>query len=423
MSLRAFPPGARKGNRFWLLRGTVDGGEPGKRYEVPTRLFADSPARQLSLAVQEAERDIRERTAHRRIPRPGEAVSFSAALRLYVAWRDPSLADLGRLANENPPKLRTVDAKGNRIDFVEFHPAYHAMMASFGDFIGRLDKYGNGAKAYSAIGHRIIDDLVTGSFLGMAGDWARLVMNETFHRAEMQHVWNPFDPSIGLSPSQGLVGQMFNVVKKLVQQGFLSPEDMNRAAAQMVSSFREAKNIGYATPGLGPNLWGYSEAKGYQDRNFARSKIDEFFSANPGLDHRDLSGHSEARNSRMGGFEKPIWDALVAGDGARAKSLFNNLVQGTGLKRAEALKDLRASMRFQAPIPLNQTDLKLFGGKWGQANLSDGEMQRMHDSQTKFINTAHSAGLLKPGETKKMQLGYSAKGKKFAPPIILQDLP
>jgi putative acyl-CoA dehydrogenase len=37
--------------------------------------------------------------------------------------------DLGRVANEVPPKLRTVDGKGNRIDFVEFHPAYHALMA------------------------------------------------------------------------------------------------------------------------------------------------------------------------------------------------------------------------------------------------------------------------------------------------------
>ncbi|SJZ88612.1 putative acyl-CoA dehydrogenase [Enhydrobacter aerosaccus] len=37
--------------------------------------------------------------------------------------------DLGRVANENPPKLRTMDGKGNRIDFVEFHPAYHALMA------------------------------------------------------------------------------------------------------------------------------------------------------------------------------------------------------------------------------------------------------------------------------------------------------
>lgn len=36
--------------------------------------------------------------------------------------------ELGRLANENPPRLRAVDAKGDRLDRVEFHPAYHALM-------------------------------------------------------------------------------------------------------------------------------------------------------------------------------------------------------------------------------------------------------------------------------------------------------
>ncbi|TMJ32205.1 MAG: DNA alkylation response protein, partial [Alphaproteobacteria bacterium] len=36
--------------------------------------------------------------------------------------------DLGRVANENPPKLKTMDGRGNRTDFVEFHPAYHALM-------------------------------------------------------------------------------------------------------------------------------------------------------------------------------------------------------------------------------------------------------------------------------------------------------
>ncbi|HEX9328456.1 MAG TPA: acyl-CoA dehydrogenase family protein [Reyranella sp.] len=36
--------------------------------------------------------------------------------------------DLGRVANENPPKLHVMDGKGNRLDLVEFHPAYHAMM-------------------------------------------------------------------------------------------------------------------------------------------------------------------------------------------------------------------------------------------------------------------------------------------------------
>jgi putative acyl-CoA dehydrogenase len=37
--------------------------------------------------------------------------------------------DNGRLANENPPKLRTHDRYGHRVDEVEFHPAWHDLMA------------------------------------------------------------------------------------------------------------------------------------------------------------------------------------------------------------------------------------------------------------------------------------------------------
>ncbi|MCG7394013.1 isovaleryl-CoA dehydrogenase [Microvirga sp. ACRRW] len=50
------------------------------------------------------------------------------------AWGSAERLDLGRLANENPPKLRTHDPRGYRIDAVEFHPAYHALMhASMAD--------------------------------------------------------------------------------------------------------------------------------------------------------------------------------------------------------------------------------------------------------------------------------------------------
>ena len=39
------------------------------------------------------------------------------------------MAARGRLANENTPKLRTFDSRGQRRDEVEFHPAYHEVMA------------------------------------------------------------------------------------------------------------------------------------------------------------------------------------------------------------------------------------------------------------------------------------------------------
>ncbi len=38
--------------------------------------------------------------------------------------------ELGRLANENPPKLRTHDRYGNRVDEVEFHPAWHELLGA-----------------------------------------------------------------------------------------------------------------------------------------------------------------------------------------------------------------------------------------------------------------------------------------------------
>ena len=37
--------------------------------------------------------------------------------------------DWGRMANENPPRLRTHDRFGHRIDEVEFHPAWHELMS------------------------------------------------------------------------------------------------------------------------------------------------------------------------------------------------------------------------------------------------------------------------------------------------------
>src|SRR6266849_1688520 len=40
----------------------------------------------------------------------------------------PQVQEQGRLANENPPKLRTHDRFGHRVDEVEFHPAWHELM-------------------------------------------------------------------------------------------------------------------------------------------------------------------------------------------------------------------------------------------------------------------------------------------------------
>jgi putative acyl-CoA dehydrogenase len=44
-------------------------------------------------------------------------------------WGSAAMAARGRVANENTPKLRIFDPRGVRRDEVEFHPAYHELMA------------------------------------------------------------------------------------------------------------------------------------------------------------------------------------------------------------------------------------------------------------------------------------------------------
>jgi putative acyl-CoA dehydrogenase len=56
----------------------------------------------------------------------GEAAALAAFGR---HWGSATMFDQARLANENPPKLRAFDAQGRRLDSVEFHPAYHRLMA------------------------------------------------------------------------------------------------------------------------------------------------------------------------------------------------------------------------------------------------------------------------------------------------------
>ena len=73
-------------------------------------------------------------------PIAGDTALADACVRHADAAALGSLGDLGRLAgseqaqewgrlaNENPPKLRTHDRYGHRIDEVEFHPAWHELM-------------------------------------------------------------------------------------------------------------------------------------------------------------------------------------------------------------------------------------------------------------------------------------------------------
>jgi putative acyl-CoA dehydrogenase len=52
----------------------------------------------------------------------------AAALSAYGRVVGDEMMELGRLANANPPQLHAFDRYGQRVDAVEFHPAYHRVM-------------------------------------------------------------------------------------------------------------------------------------------------------------------------------------------------------------------------------------------------------------------------------------------------------
>ena len=63
------------------------------------------------------------------VEREGADDALEQLARFGAACGSAEALERGRLANEFPPRLRTHDPKGRRLDVVEFHPAYHACMA------------------------------------------------------------------------------------------------------------------------------------------------------------------------------------------------------------------------------------------------------------------------------------------------------
>jgi integrase len=84
--LNLVPPGKRKGNRFYLLRGTLGG----RSFEVSTKT-ADIKA------AREFKKQFERRAGESSAPRPGEQVTLARAIDLYSQWRDPNKADERRL--------------------------------------------------------------------------------------------------------------------------------------------------------------------------------------------------------------------------------------------------------------------------------------------------------------------------------------
>src|SRR6516165_6956092 len=101
----------------------------GRRQAGPEAGTADADTRSIQPATR-ADRVRRRRRcgdAERAAARGGR-LGRDAVRELGRLAGIAQVQEQGRQANENPPKLRTHDRFGNRVDEVEFHPAWHELM-------------------------------------------------------------------------------------------------------------------------------------------------------------------------------------------------------------------------------------------------------------------------------------------------------
>lgn len=99
---------------------------------------------------------------------------------------------LGFLANENPPKLRTHDRFGHRIDEVEFHPAWHELMGhSVAAEIHALpwNRPGSGAHVARAAKHYLMTQVEAGHLCPITMTFA--VVPALQHQPEIAAEWVP----------------------------------------------------------------------------------------------------------------------------------------------------------------------------------------------------------------------------------------
>ena len=99
--------GARKGKKYWLVRGIIDG----RRVELSTKTADKAAAKQFL-------RDLERKIAAEGIPRPSDTVTFARAAELYREWRDPSAADCGRITRLTAVIGRKAIADLRQVDLV-----------------------------------------------------------------------------------------------------------------------------------------------------------------------------------------------------------------------------------------------------------------------------------------------------------------
>src|SRR5690242_7980283 len=102
---------------------------PSQAKAMSERPFPDEHAFNQSPPFQDVNLFTSDTALQEAVRREGAASAYEDLSTFGALAGSAASLELGRLANEHPPQLKSFDPRGDRIDHVEFHPAYHQLMA------------------------------------------------------------------------------------------------------------------------------------------------------------------------------------------------------------------------------------------------------------------------------------------------------
>lgn len=124
----------------------MSSGTAARIYPTTTHEVTNQSGALVGVNVFDADVILREAVA-----REGAGWVAERASRLGAAAGDPEVQEQAHLANKHGPTLKSHDRFGHRIDAVEFHPSYHALMAlAFGAGVHSLCWTANRPGAHAA---------------------------------------------------------------------------------------------------------------------------------------------------------------------------------------------------------------------------------------------------------------------------------
>jgi putative acyl-CoA dehydrogenase len=141
-----------------------------------------------------------DRVLREAVEREGGGAAIPQLMTFGATCGSAEAFERGRLANDNPPRLRAFDEKGRRLDVVEFHPAYHECMAlsmAEGLHCGSYEHLGRGPGAQPRPGANVVR--AAGSYLAAqmeAGHCCPITMTNAavatlLHQPGIEKAWLP----------------------------------------------------------------------------------------------------------------------------------------------------------------------------------------------------------------------------------------